>query len=219
MATDTQLEIAAPAARFDPRRRTATLFAVGGVLMAVGGALHPQGSGDTVEAHLLSMFDSPAWPLAHVVLLAGAVVSFLGFLSAWRSVVFGPVVQRWLPWAVTAWGFGAAELVPHLLAAHEAHELAYHDATPILDAHVVMQVIASPAVGLTGAVVAVAVARAARTWPARLLAVVAVVGGVLSGLAGPLVVLADDPAYTVLFPFQAGLAIWLVGTGIRLWRG
>ena len=29
---------------------------------------------------------------------------------------------------------------------------------------------------------------------------------------------AGDPAFAVLFPFQAGLALWLVGTGIRLLR-
>ncbi|MCW2810078.1 MAG: hypothetical protein JWP61_536, partial [Friedmanniella sp.] len=44
----------------------------------------------------------------------------------------------------------------------------------------------------------------------------AVVGGVLSAGAAPLVVLTGDPSWTVLFPFQAGLAGWLVGTGVRL---
>jgi hypothetical protein len=66
--------------------------------------------------------------------------------------------------------------------------------------------------------VAVAVARSSGTWPARLLAALAVVGGVLSAAAGPLVVFTGDPRWTVLFPFQAGLASWLVGTGIRLLR-
>lgn len=55
-----------------------------------------------------------------------------------------------------------------------------------------MQVVASPAVGPTGAAVGLAVAPADRTWPARLLAIVGVVGGVLSAAAGPLVVLLDD---------------------------
>lgn len=105
-----------------------------------------------------------------------------------------------------------------LLAAHEAHALAHGEATPVLDVHVVMQVLASPAVGLTGALLAVAVARAAGSRVAWALAVFAVVGGVMSAAAAPLVVLLDDPRYTVLFPFQAGLAVWLLGTGIRLLR-
>jgi hypothetical protein len=127
-------------------------------------------------------------------------------------------VQRWLPLVIIGWGFGALELVPHLLAAGEAHELAHHEATPVLDLHVVMQVIASPAVGLTAALLAVVVARAARTRVAWVLAAFAVVGGLASSAAGPLTALADDPRFTVLFPFQAGIAVWMIGTGVRLLR-
>lgn len=78
--------------------------------------------------------------------------------------------------------------------------------------------IASPAVGLTGALLAVLVARVSSSRVAWALAAVAVVGGVASAGAGPLIVLADDPRFAVLFPFQAGLAIWLLGTGVRLLR-
>ena len=199
-------------------RTTAALFTVAGLLMAVGGQMHPRGSGDTVNAHLLSMFESPAWPLSHTVLLAGGVAAFLAFASAWRREAFGPQVQRWLPAAIAGWAFGAVEMIPHLMAAREASALEHHHATPVLDVHVVMQVIASPVVGLTGALVAVAVARAARSRIAWALATFAVIGGVFSAAAGPLVVLTDDPRFTILFPFQAGLAIWLAGTGLRLFR-
>ncbi len=200
-----------------PRRTTAALFVCGGLLMIVGGELHPNGSGDSVDAHLLSMFESPTWPLAHLLLLAGGVSSFLAFVAAWRTQAFGPRVQRWLPLVTLAWGFGAAEMVPHLLAAHEAQALAHHEATPVLDVHLVMQMIASPAVGITGAIVAVAIARAAQTRPSQLLAAFAVVGGLLYAVAGPLVVATGDPRYAILFAFQLGLAVWLTGTGVRLW--
>ena len=89
-------------------RTTAALFTVAGLLMAAGGQLHPRGSGDTVNAHLLSMFESPAWPLSHTVLLAGGVAAFLAFVSAWRTQAFGPQVQRWLPAAMVGWAFGAS---------------------------------------------------------------------------------------------------------------
>jgi hypothetical protein len=81
-----------------------------------------------------------------------------------------------------------------------------------------MQAVASPAVGLTGAFVAVVIARAARTRPSQVLAAFAVVGGSLSGLAGPLIVTTQDTRLAILFPFQALLALWLIGTGARLWR-
>ena len=200
------------------RRSTAALFLAGGLLTAVGGGLHPTGSGDTVDAHLLSMFDSPQWPLSHWVLLAGAAASFLAFVWAWRTQAFGPRVQRWLPIVATAWGVGAAELVPHLLAASDAHALAHHDATPMLDTHLSLAVLAGPAVGLSGALVAVVIARAARSRIAWVLAAFAVVGGLLYGAATPLIVLTDDPAFSVLFAAQTGLAVWLIGTGVRLLR-
>lgn len=204
--------------RRETQRTTAALFVAGGLLMAAGGQMHPRGSGATLEAHLLTMLQSPAWPVAHAVLLIGGVASALAFLVAWRTEAFGPQVQRWLPLAVAGWALGAAEMVPHLLAVNDAHALAHHEATPVLDAHLLMQVIATPAVGVTGAVVAVAVARAARTRAASALAAFAVVGGLLSAGAGPLVMATGDTRFAVLFPFQAGLAVWLLGTGIRLWR-
>ncbi len=153
-----------------------------------------------------------------MLLLAGSLAAVLALVAARRAEAFGSRVQRWLPLAIGGWWFGTAELVPHLLAAHEAQALGHHEATPVLDVHLLMQVIAAPAVGLTGAVLAVVVARAARTWPAAVLAGFAVVGGLLSAASAPLVVATGDPRFTVLFPFQAGLAVWLVGTGVRLWR-
>jgi hypothetical protein len=207
-----------PAATGRSRTTTAALLIVGGLLMAVGGQMHPRGSGDTVDEHLLAMFDSSMWVGAHTVSLVGALVSVLAFVAAWRAEVFGPGVQRVLPLVIVGWAFGVIELVPHLLAAGDASALAHHQATPVLDLHVGLQTVAGPAVGLTGALLAVAVARAAGTWPARVLAAVAVLGGVVFAAAGPLVVLTGDPWVTILFPFQAGLAIWLVGTGVRLLR-
>ena len=90
--------------------------------MAAGGQMHPQGSGATVDEHLLTMFDSSLWVGSHTVLLLGALVSVLAFLSAWRTEAFGPGVQRVLP-VVSGWGFGVVELVPHLLAAGDASAL------------------------------------------------------------------------------------------------
>ena len=197
---------------------TAALFIVGGLCMAVGGAMHPQGSGSTVEAHLLSMFASPGWPLAHWILLMGGVAGFLALTSAWHARAFGPPGA-----AVAAAGHGrlgvrGPRAGPAPAGRRRGARVAHHEATPVLDVHVVMQVIASPAVGLTGALLAVLVARATGSRLAWALAVFAVVGGVASAGAGPLTVLADDPRFTVLFPFQAGLAVWLVGTGVRLLR-
>lgn len=205
-----------PAPERADRRLVAILFAIGGLGIALGGQLHPHGHGDTIDAHLLAMFESPTWALAHWVLLVGSALSAAGFVVAWRHHTFGPTVQRWLPAASIAWVFGAVEVLPHLLAAGEAHALEHHEATPVLDLHELLQVTSAPLVGISGAVVAVLVAGAARTRPAWSLAVVAVIGGLGYAASAPLVVATGNTAYTALFPFQAGLAVWLIGTGVRL---
>ena len=214
VAGGTEADQSAPASR----RLVAILFATGGLGIALGGQLHPHGHGDTVDAHLLSMFESPAWAPAHWVLLVGSVLAAAGLVVAWRRHTFGPSVQRWLPAASVAWVFGALEVLPHLLAAGEAHALEHHEATPVLDLHVLLQVASAPLVGISGAVVAVLVARAARTRPAWVLAVVGVIGGLGYAASAPLLVATGNVAFTVLFPFQAGLALWLLGTGVRLLR-
>lgn len=208
----------APGSAAPGRRGTAALFLAGGLLLAVGGQLHPHGSGETVDQHLLSMFESPTWYASHTIALAGAVLSALAFLAAWRTRALGARVQPLLPAVAALWAVGAVEQVPHLLAAREAHALEHHHATPVLDLHLVLQMVATPAVGLSGAVVAVAVARAARSRAATVLAGVAVVGGLLYAASAPLVVVSGNTALTALFPFQAGLAIWMAGTGVRLLR-
>lgn len=199
-------------------RTAAALFVLGGLLMVAGGQLHPRGSGDTVDEYLLTMFSSPGWLPSHLVLLAGSAASCLAFVAAWRSEAFGRRVQRWLPLVAVAWGLGAAEILPHLLAANDAHALKHHEATPVLDLHVLMQLVASPAVGLTSAFIAVAVAAAAKTRPAQVLAGFAILGGLGSAAASPLVTATGDPRFALLFPLQAGLAVWLIGTGVQLWR-
>jgi cytochrome bd-type quinol oxidase subunit 2 len=199
-------------------RAAAALFVLGGLLMVAGGQLHPQGSGHTVDEYLLTMFSSPQWLSSHLVLLAGSATSCLAFIAAWRSEAFRGRVQRWLPLVAVAWGLGAVEMLPHLLAANDAHALEHHEATPVLDLHVLMQLVASPAVGVTSAFIAVAVAVAAKTRPAQVLAGFAVLGGLGSAAASPLVTATGDPRFALLFPLQTGLAVWLVGTGVRLWR-
>jgi len=61
--------------------------------------------------------------------------------------------------------------------------------------------------------------RPRRTHPAsRALAAVAVIGGLLYVGSAPLVIATGNPAFTALFPLQAGLAVWLVGTGVTLFQ-
>jgi hypothetical protein len=201
-----------------PTRTTAGLLGAAGVFLGVGGQLHPRGEGDTLDEALASMLGSDAWAPAHVLLLVGVVLAVAGFSHAYRHRTFGGPAGRWLLVAIVGWGLGAVELVPHLFATQDLAGLEDHGETPLVDAHLLLQTFVSPALGLSGAAVAIAVALTARTKPAWVLAAFAVIGGVAFALAGPLVNGTDDPGFAVLFAGDAGLAVWLVGTAIRLGR-
>ncbi|MFL6080943.1 MAG: hypothetical protein ACJ714_13535 [Ornithinibacter sp.] len=197
-------------------RLAALPLGAGGILLAAGGGLHPHGSGASVDAYLASMLGSPAWLPSHLLLLLGTALATIGFVTTRRAGVFGPGLRRWLTAAAVGWGLATVELVPHLVAAGEADELAQHHSTPVLDLHLALQVVATPLMGLTGAALAIAVACSARTLPAWTLAVPAVLGGLGYAASAPLIAATGSLAPTVLFPMQAGLALWLVGTWLRV---
>jgi hypothetical protein len=198
------------------RRFTAAVLGAGGLLMMVGGQLHPRGSGDDVDDYLESMLGSSTWQVAHITLLAGVLAAVAGLVMARRMSLFGAAVDRVLTLATVGWSFAALELVPHVLAVRDADALHEHGETPILDLHLLLQVVATPALGIAGVILAISVARAAGTKPAWALAVVGSVGGLAYAAAGPLVNLTDNVTFATLFPAQAGLAVWLIGTAVRV---
>lgn len=200
------------------RWRTAVLLGVAGVLLGAGGNLHPHGHGDTVDDYLASMLGAPTWPIAHVLLLAGTVLGAVAFLVLSRAAASAGV-RRWARVAAVGWVLGGLEGIPHLLADRDLDGLTHHHETPVLDLHTMLQVGATPLLGLTGAALAVATARAVRTRSAWVLAVPAVVGGIGYAVAGPLVNLTHDVGVAGLFPLQAGLALWLVGAAALTARG
>jgi hypothetical protein len=210
--TTTTTAPAAPTAT----RSLPVLLGVAGLLVAAGGQLHPRGSGATADDYLASMFVSPTWVVAHLASLAGLAVAVAALVRARRTGAFGPRVTAWLPVPIAGWSIAALELVPHLLAAGEHHDHVSGGPTPVLDLHLALQVLATPALGLTGAALAIAVARAAGTAPAWVLGAIGAVGGVAYSAAGPLIALTGDVAFSPLFAAQAGLAVWLLGTAVRL---
>jgi hypothetical protein len=153
---------------------------------------------------------------AHLLSLVGIVVSVGGFALARQARAFGPSVDRWLTLAAACWALASVELIPHLLAARDLDALHAHHGTPILDTHLWFAVFATPLIGLSAVGLAIAVARAARTAPAWILAGLATVGGLASAAASPLIRFVGDPDLSVLFAGQALIAVWLLGTAVRL---
>ena len=139
-----------------------------------------------------------------------------GRAGARRERLFPDQVRGWLTVAIGVLGGRGRGMVPHLLAGSEHQALEAGEATPMLTTHLTLSVVTEPLLGLSIAALAVAVARAAYSVPAWLLAVVGVAGGVVFGAAAPLVAVTQDPAFTALFSADVLISVWLVGTALRL---
>lgn len=199
-------------------RTGAVLLALAGASMAAGGALHPHGSGDTLDEALGSMLGSPLWNLSHLLVLGGLLIGVAGFVLLRRSNAFGPALRPLLTAVIVTWMLAAVETVPHLLAGgeHEAH--AAGGPTPMTDAHVMLSTVTTPLLALATALLAVRIARQAGTVLAWVLAVFAILGALTFGLASPLLAITGNPAVSALFPGQLLIDVWLIGTAIRvLW--
>jgi hypothetical protein len=193
-------------------------LAGGGLLIAVGGQLHPIGEGDTMPAALASMTGDQLWTISHVLLLAGLAVVLVGLVLAYRDRTLGSSLDLPLRLAILGYSFGALEMVPHLLASRDHDELAAGEITTFVRAHLVLESLVTPLLAVSTILLAIAVARAAGTKPAWVLAGFAILGGVAFGLAAPLVTITEEPAVAALFAGEFGVAVWLIGTGIRLAR-
>jgi hypothetical protein len=185
--------------------RAAAGLAAAGLLLAAGGILHPRvDAAVEFEAGLAGMFESGAWVAAHALTMAGFAALAVSLSLLARGSVIG-----WIAAAGAA--LAAIETVPHLLAASEADALTGGGSTPLTDLHTALQAVATPAVGLSIAALAVVSG-------GRIVAAFAVVGGVAYALAGPAIALTQDSALSPLFAGSAGIAIWCVVTGVRMAR-
>lgn len=195
---------------------TAAIFVVSGLFIAVGGEMHPRGAGATVDAFLASMLVSPIWFAAHALSLIGLIIGVVGLVLAHRNNVFGESVRPWLALASVGWNIAVFELIPHVLAVSDLNNLLNQAPTPLISLHLALQMFATPALGLSTALLAVAVARSAQSFAAWALAVVAVIGGVAYSFVGPAINLTMNVAFAPLFATNVLIAIWTLGTGIRL---
>ena len=193
-------------------------LALAGTLILAGGNLHPRAdtSFDIVAAQAVMLAD-PGWPSAHLVALAGVLVLAATLAMCLRRSWFMEHgnLRTLLMATLVAASVSAVELIPHTLASSELEALRAGDDTPLNDVHLLLQAFATPMLGLSIAGLAVlgARTRALGHWGA---VPFAVVGGVAFSLAGPGVVLLEDPRVSVLFIGGAGVAVWLIVAGIRL---
>lgn len=204
--------------------RTATAaigLAGAGLLLGLGGALHPRvDAGVEYEQGLAGMLESSAWVATHAFTLAGFMMLAVSLTVLVRDL--GPAWgsrERSIGWtAAAAAGIAAVEAVPHLLARSEADSLLGGESTPLVDLHTILQAVSTPALGLSVAALAVASARGRALGGGRIAAAIAVVGGVAFALAGPAIAITQSSELSPLFAGSAGLSIWFVVSGISTAR-
>ena len=205
-----------------PSSRGAAIgLAAAGLLLGVGGMLHPRVDTSVgYEQGMAGMFESSTWTGAHALTLAGFMLLAVSLTLLVRN--FGPEWsrgRRLIGWAAVAGaGIAAVESVPHLLAASEADAMLAHGSTPLSDLHSALQAISTPAVGLSVAALALATARSRALGSGRVVAAIALVGGVAFALAGPVIAITENSALSPLFVGSAGLSIWLIASGVRTAR-
>jgi hypothetical protein len=192
-----------------------------GLLLGAGGLLHPRVEhGVEYEQGLAGMFESSAWAASHGITLAGFMLLAVSLAVLVRDLgaAWGTRL-RLIGWAAVAGaGIAAVETVPHLLAESESQALLAGGSTPLTDLHSLLQAVATPAVGLSVAALAVASARSRALGSGRIAAAVALAGGAVFALAGPAIAITENSGLSPLFAGSAGLSVWFVVSGVRTAR-
>ena len=177
-------------------------------------------TGVEYEQGLAGMYESAAWVGSHGMALAGFMLLAVSLALLVRDL--GPAWGfhlRLIGWAAAAGaGIAAVESLPHLLAGSETDALLGGASTPMTDLHSLLQAIATPAVGLSVAALAVASARSRALGSGRIAAAFALVGGVAFALAGPVIAITENSEMSGLFAGSAGLSIWFIVSGVRTAR-
>ena len=189
----------------------------GGAFFFVGGSMHPgeDPPGLSVKEHLHLLFRDPAWYPSHALLLVGMVLIAAALVALVRGGALASVPrgQRVGAIAAVAAVLAALDMLLHLVVASEASSIAAGEATPLTDVHVIAETLTVPAFGFSIAVLGV-IGAMTRTIGNRLIAVLAVVGGVTYGLAGGTFLFTDR--LNVLFPGGAAIGLWAIAAGIWL---
>src|SRR5687767_12123916 len=101
-------------------------LALGGLLFTIGGSMHPEGSGTTVNEHLVEMYADPLWVPSHALALIGVHLVAISLAVLARTGAPIPGADRLRPFAIIA-AIGAIiatiEFIPHLASNSENQAL------------------------------------------------------------------------------------------------
>ena len=195
-----------------PGPRDRWLLTVAGVLLMIGGPLHPRPDLSlSFELSTAAMLGDPRWIPAHAAMLAAFAVACAGFVRIARSESGAARASARL--AAVGLGAAALESVPHLFAFVDREALGNGGPIPVVKLHLTMATLSYPLSGFSIAAFAWMDGRG-RGRSARILAVVAAIGACAHGLAAPVVVATRDQHFSRLFMGATLVSLWLIVAGL-----
>ena len=178
------------------------LFLAGGVLILIGGPMHPGGTMAEMLAH-------PDWLMAHVLVTAGFAAMLGGLILFGRQAGLTARLRKVTRYAAIATALQTFEGVMHTASMVDAGHLVAGHSTPVLTTHLFLAVTLYPifAAGMIAFILAGmrdgAVGSRWIAWPG-------ILGAAAHGLSAPLAVGLGMEGARILFPMIVGLALWFV---------
>ena len=186
----------------------------GGVLMAVGGPMHPESdSRDSMTQELATMTADGRWVPGHTLIMVGTVLMVAGLWLA-RSAGVWPAAHRALTAAAVTTSLYAVETVFHLAAVADSAALAAGEMPTLTLTHLALATVLYPLSG-TGLVLLGLALVGTERGIRRVVPVLLVVGGLLHASSIIVTLSLPDFEATPLFA-GAGMAIalWSLLTGV-----
>ena len=179
-----------------------------GVLMAVGGPMHPSSDArDSMTQELATMTADAAWVPGHALIMVGTVLLVAGLWLA-RAQGVWPAAHRALTATAVTMSLYAVETAFHLAAVADSAALASGEMPPLTFIHLALATVLYPLSG-TGLVLLGIYLVGSESGIRRVVPVLAVVGGLLH---------ASSIIITLLFPtFEATPLFAGAGMSIALW--
>ena len=185
-----------------------------GVLMAVGGPMHPSSDArDSMTQELATMTADVSWVPGHTLIMVGTVLLVAGLWLA-RSRGVWPAAHRALTAAAVTMTLYAVETAFHLAAVTDSAALAAGEMPPLTLAHLALATVLYPLAG-TGLVLLGIYLLGTESGIRRVVPVLAIVGGVLHGSSIIVTLLLPDLEATPLFAGAGmSIALWSLLTGV-----
>ncbi len=190
-------------------------FVASGVLLAVGGPMHPSSDAkDDLRTELATMTADDSWVTGHSLIVASTVLLAIGLWAAYRGRVWPDSIRRPLLVAAVAVSVYVFETIAHLAAVVDSQALADGEAAPVAMSHIGMSIVLYPITGWAIVWLAWSFGTVWGGWRWAI-AALGIISGLMQAFSVPLTILLPDGEFTPLFAGAAmTLALFAILTGV-----